>query len=179
MRVVRGDLLEARTDYLIQQCNCLTVRSHGLSTAIEEKYRYAAIYGRRKSLGNRNIAITQDRAVPGTYFAAIPPEGEIGPKILCLFGQWRPGKIAAPYFDKYPESEPAETQAQRLLWFKVALTSFGESLVSRADRKKHKIAFPYKIGCGLAGGKWSDYLTILGEFQETYKTLVEITLFKQ
>ncbi len=54
----------------------------------------------------------------------------------------------------------AETGAVRLEWFKKALLA----ILGLAGLES--IAFPYEIGCGLAGGHWPDYLLALEAFAE-------------
>jgi hypothetical protein len=62
-------------------------------------------------------------------------------RVINLYGQESPGKPT-----------PKETKNTRLDWFKKALSTLDI---------KDPIAVPYKIGCGLAGGDWNDYLDIL------------------
>lgn len=171
VEIVQGDITEAQVDYIIQQCNCLTVKAHGLAETLEKKFPHARLYGRRRSLGSRNLAVLEDRAVPGT---AIILQGN--PKIVCLFGQWRPGKISSIYFNSYPESNPPETSTQRLDWFRSALWSFGNYLQTHSSRRV-KIALPWKIGCGLAGGNWNDYSALIQSFSETFMSVAEVTLY--
>lgn len=171
MQIVQGDITEAKVDYIVQQCNCLTVRAHGLSETLEKKFPHAHLYGRRRSLDSRNLAVLEDRPLPGT---AVILQGE--PNIVCLFGQWRPGKISSPYFDSYPESDPPETSSQRLAWFRSALWSLGNYLEATSSRRV-KIALPWKIGCGLAGGDWNDYFLVIQSFSETFVNVAETSLY--
>jgi len=68
--------------------------------------------------------------------------------IINLLGQNFPGKPR-----KY------ETREQRLTWFKNGLSEVKKI-------KPISMAIPFKIGCGLAGGKWMDYKTVLEEFEK-------------
>jgi len=43
-----GDILSSNEKYIVQQCNCTTKKSAGLSLAIIKKYPWADIYGKRK-----------------------------------------------------------------------------------------------------------------------------------
>ncbi len=170
MNIIKGNIIHADADYIIQQCNCLTVRSHGLAKTLEDAFPHANLYGRRRSVGNRNLAIPEDRSLPGT--------GTIlagAPNIVCLFGQWRPGRTNASYWNSYPESSPIETEEQRIIWFKSALFAFGDYLIQN-NLINAKMAMPYNIGCGLAGGDWTIYSKIIGQFIDTYK--VNLTIYQ-
>lgn len=53
---------------------------------------------------------------------------------------------------------------------------FGKYIAAIPGR--HTIAIPYKIGCGLAGGDWAEYLAEIGKFGEEYEEHVEITIYQ-
>ena len=71
-----GDLTEwTEADAIVHQCNCLTVRAHGLSAQIARKYPWGDVYSYRRSQGSwiwghyhrkRNLAVPEDRKEPGT-----------------------------------------------------------------------------------------------------------------
>lgn len=46
------------------------------------------------------------------------------------------------------------------------LWSLGNHLEATSSRRV-KIALPWKIGCGLAGGDWNDYSLVIQSFSET------------
>ncbi len=177
MEIIQGNILTNNTtsDYIIQQCNCLTVRSHGLSATLEKAYPYAKVYSTRRAIGNRNLAIPEDRDTVGTYKILSDPEG---PHVVCLFGQHRPGKLNTPYFNNYPESNPPESAVSRLTWFKDALHSFVADLPDLEGDERYVLKFPYKIGCGLAGGNWNDYYKVLQDMCENYKDKCRVILYK-
>lgn len=170
MNIIKGNILESSEDYILHQCNCLTVKSHGLSKTIEEKYPEGVVYNKRRPLGRRNLAIEEDRAQPGTFLIC----GSKEQQIISIFGQWRSGKIGTSYFHSYPESNPPESKKQRILWFEEGLNKIGEHFFIL--KKKLSIAIPYNIGCGLAGGNWDNYLNAITEFQKTYREWVKVTL---
>jgi hypothetical protein len=62
IKIVQGSLLDATEEYIEQQCNCVTVKSHGLSQQISDKYPWANVYKRRTQIGSRNCA--KDRSTP-------------------------------------------------------------------------------------------------------------------
>lgn len=176
MQVVKGDILDAKEDYILQQCNCLTVRAHGLSADLARKFPYADIYATRRPIGNRNVCIEEDRSTPGSYEILSDPE-ETSPAIICLFGQWRPGAVETSYFKQYPESNPPESKEAREYWFKVGLFRIGEYFRVIISDKINTIAVPYKIGCGLAKGDWDTYLKMLTDFQDRYRDVIQLILY--
>ena len=74
--------------------------------------------------------------------------------IVNMMGQKYPGK--------------SDSKEQKLIWFRQCLNEI--SLFTRTF-KNVSIAFPYKIGCGMAGGQWSDYLSILELFANTHPNI--------
>ena len=51
---------------------------------------------------------------------------------------------------------------------------FCKCLVAIGSLKHQKIAFPFKIGCGLAGGNWKVYFKMIKEFSWKYNKHVTI-----
>ena len=151
IKTVNGDLLNATENYIAQQCNCITCTPHGLSKSISNKFSHGDCYGKRGRL-SRNTAVEEDRSTPGTIEIL---KGK--PNIICIFGQWTPGKINSVWVDRYPKRNgKKETTKDRLEWFKQGIKEI-------ENQVKDTIAIPYKIGCGLAGGDWVTYKKILEE----------------
>jgi len=164
VKIVKGDLLNSNEEYIVQQCNCLTVSSHGLSKSISDKYgKWADPYCQRKRIGKRNLAQEQYRDKPGTIkiLTSTPSDPKITtvqPNVVCIFGQWVPG-VPGKY-KTYPKWE-IDNYENRLKWFEEALLSIPSDI--------KRLAFPYKIGCGLAGGNWNKYYKIIQKFEELSK----------
>ena len=150
---ITGDLLEIDTDYIMQQCNCVTVHAHGLSKAIGDKFPECRIYQKRRSLVDRNCAIEEDRAEPGTF--------SITGRCINLFAQYRPGKPGVPYLKKAYPGKYEDAAADRMRWFTEALERVGKHFPSDVPVT---IAVPHQIGCGLAGGDWQSYKALLTAF---------------
>lgn len=160
--IIVGDLLEFECDMIVQQCNCLTVKPHGLSKIISDKWEEADIYSKRNKIGHRNLATEEDRGVPGTCLI-IKLEKESNCKyVASIFGQWKPGKVDSIY--NYPKSQLLETSEQRERWFERGLEDLEIKLKGLNEIKR--VAFPYCIGCGLAGGNWKKYLKMIRDFDE-------------
>jgi hypothetical protein len=140
VKKIEGDLFDAKETWILQQCNCVTVRSQGLSASIDRKWGVNPYCGRR---------LTKEMDVPGTIKIMDSDDGT--KKIICAFAQWAPGKPG--HYEKFYSTPPQkDTMDQRLSWF--------EECLSHLDIDG-KVAVPYKIGCGLAGGNWKDYKRVL------------------
>lgn len=73
-----------------------------------------------------------------------------------MFAQIGPGK----------GRNPADSAQQRLQYFRSCLQQLEQDLPADA-----RIAFPYKIGCGLAGGNWDLYLVELQQFARSHPSM--------
>ena len=80
-RIVKGDLLEATTEYIMQQNCCTAVRAHGLSKAIAAKWPEVNPYKERRA-HKGNWAVKEDRPEPGSILVYEFEEGSgaTGPK---------------------------------------------------------------------------------------------------
>lgn len=127
----KGDLLEAKTQYIVHQSNCVTKRAKHLALSVFTKFPYANIYAPR--LKGHYI----DK--PGNII--IKGDGEDQRFVIAILGQYYPGKA------KYANDTPVK----RFEWFRQGLAKIEkiEGLTS--------IAFPARIGCGAAGGDWKKY----------------------
>jgi O-acetyl-ADP-ribose deacetylase (regulator of RNase III) len=100
----------------------------------------------------------EEKSIPGTI--VICNEGT--KKIINLIGQYYPGKA----------NDSNDTIELREKWFYKCLGKISKipNLIS--------IAFPYNIGCGLAGGNWDHYHQMIINFakyvEESQKTIVKI-----
>ncbi len=176
MKTVQGDLLDVKKGFIIQQCNCNTVKSHGLSLAIERRFPYCDVYKGRKAIGTRNCAATP--SVPGTYEVFTHPNEDDHPVIVCLMAQWAPGKPGA-YERVYPAVSTGErdTYENRLAWFREAMTDFVRHCVdTKVDFSAEPLCIPYQIGCGLAGGNWDEYQKVLQKIEDTFN--IEFIVYK-
>ena len=150
-----GDLLDCNIKVICQQLNCLAVRPHGLSEAIANKFPYANVYSKRRSVGNRNLAIVEDQGIPGNIIVSFPLKIN-DPIVIGLYSQFDYGKIG-----RYNGLYKLETAEMRVQWFCQCLVNLRNFLISNNLKE---VAFPYQIGCGLAGGDWSTYFKILENF---------------
>lgn len=155
-----GDLLTAKEEYVVHQCNCVTIRPAGLAAAITSKFPYAAPYAnRRPDPSHRSRCLPADMAKPGTIQVWRSPSPET-PHFIGLYAQEGPGN-----------SSGEDSRSAREGWFRQCL-----ELVAEVDGLK-SIALPWQIGCGLAGGDWEVYQKIIKEWAEKHED-IQIVIYK-
>lgn len=163
--IKKGNLLKASEKYIVQQCNCTTITSLGLSKSIISKYKWADFYSHRTRIGCKNLAISKDRDVPGTI--KIKSNYQNTKSVICMFGQFFPGKPS----NRSKGVIFNDSKEKRLKWFSNCLDIIGSSSNISRDEV---IAFPYMIGCGLAGGNWNTYKILIDNFSKKYNKVVII-----
>lgn len=144
--IIHDDLLNSDSKYICHQCNCVTTNSRGLSKYIFDRYpecdTYSSDYIRIPGtisvhkINNNNSDSSSDSNGNDTKEQYI----------INIYGQKYPGKPKHKIYKK-----------NRIKWFKRCLDKISELDVD-------EISIPYKIGCGLAGGNWNEYLNIIKEF---------------
>jgi O-acetyl-ADP-ribose deacetylase (regulator of RNase III) len=142
LKTVNGSLLDSDCQYIAHQCNCYSGRGAGLASAIFKAFPWTDVHSIRPEHGN-------DAAL----FCSITVHGDPKRKERCvisIYGQLKPGK----------PSPGRDSAASRLQAFRKALDQIAEL------PKLKSIGFPYGIGCGLAGGDWKEYETLLEKFAE-------------
>jgi hypothetical protein len=160
LRIVKGDLFDSpETSIIVHQCNCVTGTAAHLSKTMFTKFPWSDVYtGRDKS----------NHDIPGTIKIKSSPFNSR--RVINLFGQVFPG------FSKYPQIEKfLDSSSCREKYFKQALFSIYKEVEEGTD-----LAFPWKIGCGAAGGDWSTYLSMLVDFSSYAKSNkdINITVYK-
>lgn len=139
IQIVTGDLLEATEQYIAHQCNCVTNTAAGLAYYLFRKYPHSNVYFFRTS-----------HSTPGTI--QVCGDGVNNRYVINMYSQYYPGGA----WDDF-ENDHYELRKD---YFKNCLSE-----ISKIPNIQ-SIAFPYKIGCGIAGGKWEDYLEMLNEFAD-------------
>lgn len=150
IKVIDGNLLDAKTDIIAHQTNCLGIMGGGVALAIRQKYpkvyeQYHEVCAERQGwlwLGKCQVVPTESNTEP--HFVA------------NLFGQGGIGKGATDY------------EALR------------GAMLSLLDFMYHNgyssVAMPYLIGCGLAGGDWNTVYSIIQDVFE--KTHISVELWR-
>src|SRR5690554_3670191 len=136
IQIINDDIFNSKEKYLIHQCNCVTIKSAGFAKELFDKYPYSNIYKYRNNY----------KDTPGTI--KICGNGKNQRYVIGLFSQYYPGK---PTHDN-------DNRELRLKWFRQCLFE-----VSKIENLE-SVAFPYKIGCNLGGGRWDDYYKMIERF---------------
>jgi len=159
-KLIFGDLLESKEHVIVHQLNCIGTKPRGLSEALAKKFPYSNVYGKRKSIKNKNLAVSEDRGTPGDIEICYPPN-ETDPIIIGMYGQYAYGS----------HNTVKEDKKMREQWFAEALEKLRVWLI---ENNVTSVAFPYGIGCGLAGGDWHTYLYMLEMFAKDAPYVVKI-----
>ena len=80
-----------------------------------------------------------------------------------MYAQYEPGK---------PSRSGEDSQEMREAWFRRCLGLIGERI-----QGLESIAFPWQVGCGLAGGDWKVYEGMIKEFAESHPD-VKVVVYK-
>jgi O-acetyl-ADP-ribose deacetylase (regulator of RNase III) len=136
MKYTDGDLLTYPCNYVVHQCNCITTRGKGLADAIFKKWPQADSYKNNTKRTTGTVDVV-----------LVAAENKY---IVNLYGQRKPAKC-----------DSVETWQMRLRWFEAGLVKL-EKLV----QPNTTVAFPYLIGCGLAGGNWIHYEPLIKNFSD-------------
>ena len=153
IKIVNGNILDADEKYIAHQCNLCTTRAAGVAKAIFNKYPHANIYK------DRIYGAEIDFSQSGTIVICGNEDERL---VVNMKSQVYPGK------PKFPDSKKDAIDA-RLSFFESALNKISEI------KDLESIAFPYNIGCGMAGGNWDDYYQLLSEF--AHKVDATVTLY--
>lgn len=147
-----GSILDGTDQYLVHQCNCQTTNSAGLARAVFDKYPASNTY------------VTGKARIPGTI--DVIKIGVNDRHVVNLYGQCKPGR--------------AKHETRRLEWFHSGLDELATVIETEPANKDRivSVAFPYEIGCGLAGGKWTDYLRLINEFAEAHKRILRVVIYQ-
>ena len=164
---ILGDLFESNASIIVHQTNCVTRKPHGISEKIARRWPNANVYAKRQG-ATPNTAHASEEGIPGT--CVMLPTGTIGTtgpwRIAALMGQVCPGDGQSGYWClRYGKDFADDTAAARLKHFKAALHDLANQLTDGPFKKT--IAFPYRVGCGLAGGQWSLYEPLIQAFAKT------------
>ena len=138
IEIITGDLLESKEKYIAHQCNCLSKQSAGVAKAIFDMFPHADVY--------------TDRDGPDAFNSIkIMGNGQDQRYVINMFSQYYPGQ------PKLPLSTKDGVLVREAAFHKCLLK------VARIP-KLESIAFPWRIGCGIAGGDWNHYLGTLTNF---------------
>jgi O-acetyl-ADP-ribose deacetylase (regulator of RNase III) len=138
---------------ICHQCNCVTWNAAGLAKILFEKYPMANTYYTKHQQGIQSQ--------PGTI--DISHDFKTSNYIINMYGQFSPGSI----------KKEEEEYRNREEYFKNCLKELKNFVIANHVKK---VAFPYKIGCGLAGGNWNNYFQMLNSFAKEVN-MEKVTVF--
>jgi len=154
----RENILFTDCKYIVHQCNLVSRGAGGLAKDLFYKFPYADVYKQRDS------NYQPDRRLLGEV--DIKGNGVDQRYVINLYGQFYPGRPRHNQgFDSYDMRET---------YFDKALNGVNGIGGINKIKDLDSIAFPYKIGCGLAGGAWSFYEKILEKFSDIVNANVVI-----
>lgn len=172
-----SDIAEATEQYIVHQTNCTTNHAKGLAQHLFKRFPEANVYSKRYSPvkevvhSNKSIIgdmvssragqkgmVGMDDDFPSRKYDAnsadIPGTIVIRGKIINMMAQYEKGK---PNQNSHWEFDSAKCREK---WFYQCMLS-----VVKLEGI-NSIAFPYLIGCGLAGGDWDHYCDMIRKFSK-------------
>ena len=182
MKYVKGDMVKLfsrPTDMLVHICNCVAKRPrpYSLGFSIIKRYKYSDPYSQRRAV-KKNLAHVNSRPKPGTVGFCFPPGHHYpgGPVVANCFAQYRMGKCDSKYYENCHDidteyidlSNNHDTYQDRLKYFRMCMYDEIIPFIkgTNSHNKIKRIIFPKNIGCGMAGGIWSDYKKIIEDFEK-------------
>lgn len=152
IKIVNGDLLEAKENIICHACNCMGVMGSGVAKQIRNKY--PQVY--KKYLEKVNEYTHGEdlrKALLGQVQGVVVGEDKI---VVNMFSQYKFGNDGKQY-----------TDIEAL--FKCLLT-----VRQAAERNKISVAMPYKIGSYRGGAKWDEVEELILRAFNGY----DVTLYK-
>lgn len=141
----KGNLLDSNCDIICHQVNCQGVMGAGIAKQLRD--RYSGLYD--------------------SYKCLVDIEGKENCLGEVFFFQSASGRIIANMFSQFhylPRNVVnTDYEAFRKCCRKIKNFVLEEVQKRNCLLEEIKIGFPYKIGCGLAGGDWNTVLNILKE----------------
>ncbi len=143
LELIQGSLFNSKEKYIVHQTNCITKKAAHLAYDVFKHFPYADIYSGRTSPDKPGTIIVKGNGVDKRF-------------VVNMLGQYYPG------FPKFPNSN-LDGSLIREKYFHQCLLA----LAKISDLES--IAFPYRIGCGAAGGDWHRYLGNIINFSNYIK----------
>lgn len=176
IHLINNSLLNAEEQYIAHQCNCVSTNAAGLASAIFGQFPHANSYLERidsnaktiKSLGDGQVVVKQVNGNVADTMGTIKifGNGKDERYVINMFAQFFPGKTQQPFSNR--DGIRARERA------------FENCLQHIAKLPNLKsIAFPHRIGCGLAGGDWDVYIEMLKTFADGLESKgIRVAIYK-
>lgn len=149
IRFIQDNILKSDADIICQQVNCFGVMGAGLAKQI--RAQYPEVYTSYRSVFNSY----QDKSLLGKVNFVYTS----GPIIANLFGQYAYGRTQLHTDYK-------------------ALYAALCTVAKKCNKPGIRVAIPYGIGCGLAGGDWNIVQRAINKAFENFEGTVEIYKLK-
>lgn len=161
--IENGDLLKCDAKYICHQCNSLTKTGAGLAKRMFGLFPYADIYKKRGGDWTPDKVTLSHSEYPGNIL--VMGNGNSERFIINMMGQFYPGP------PKFPDSKLDGTKS-RERYFKSCLDRIA------AIKDLESVAFPWKIGCNLAGGNWDNYFKMISNFADHMDSIAKVFIYK-
>ena len=170
---------------IVQQTNCVALNPGGLAYDLAQYYGEAYNpYRYRKKLSNKynyDIATQSTRDELGTV--KLYPGS---PNIVNLYAQYMSGnhsfKLEKDFLKSMDESFKTniekDKKEDRLKYFNQCLKLWLQELKKSYNNHINCVFFPYRIGCGLAGGDWEEYKKSILMFNENIPSNIKVYVIK-
>lgn len=136
LKIVRGDLFDAKEKYLIHQVNCQGLMGAGVALQVARRFPHV----KQAYVNGCKMRNAKDLLGCIQIVACDPNDTKKqGQCIINLFGQ-----------DKIGRGKMTDYDALRKAFFKI-------------NQLKQDVAIPYLLGCDLAGGDWNIVSRIIEE----------------
>ncbi|KIN27490.1 macro domain-containing protein [Bacillus subtilis] len=155
IKIVKGNILDASEDIIVQQVNCKGVMGAGLAKAILNKYPNVKKEYQSFRNFNLNKGLT-DKDLLGLVNYVRVSDVKV---IANIFGQVNIKK------NRFDNTVYTKTDA---------LTRGLKEVKELSKQLNNSVAIPYGIGCGLAGGDWN----IISELIESIFSDYKVTIYK-
>ena len=162
LQEIYGDLLSYASDFLVHQTNCTSTGARGLAQHVFRKYPFANTY--RTNDPCRQVGTVSFHTCDTTT----------APTIVNLYGQYGTGTNK-----KNKKVKIKDDQKTRESYFRLGLIDLENKLQNNNNNNnnnKATVAFPFGIGCNLAGGDWSTYRTMISRFATRNQSIVDVVI---
>ena len=160
IKIVEGNILNAKEDIIGHQVNCMGVMGSGLAKQVRNKY--PEVYN--------HYVQTVNWVKEENKRGNIKNDNLLG---SCVFSKTNDGKTIANIFGQYSYGRGKQFTNYDVL--KKALSSIYENITVGYNNLYGKsVALPYGLSCGLAGGDWNIVYEIIDDVFENY----EVTLYR-
>lgn len=158
LKVVKGDLLKSNCTVIAHQANCYGDMSGGIAAQIAKEYE--ALY----------LNEQQNNTPAGTKYGNYSGILQGNKMVINLYGQTHPG-AAKNSIESMEWMLALESSLDKLLTDLESGRDYYEKVLG-----KIKVGLPYEIGCGIAGGDWQSYKSMLESVSLSHD--IDIYLYK-